>query len=181
MNGTKFSGSRLILVGLLLVLNGSIHAAFAQVLGERHFEKEGGFSYRPPEGWQVGPFPGLEFMAVTGPASDGFAANINFADEDFQGSVEEYADADMKMVQFVFKDLKVLGRETFKTDQGKTAVKITTQSEQSGKMLRQIFFFFEGPAGKKLAAICSSSAKDGEILDGLFDASMKTLDFEKQP
>lgn len=165
-------------LSLLVIVFSLIHILAAGV-GKRHVESAGGFSYCPPEGWEVREFPGMKYKLSIGQAVDGFAANINVVDEAHTGSLKDYVKANVHTLSKVFQGFKNLGQTDFKTDSGRKGFKLVTESEQQGKRLRQSFFFFEGKDGKKLVVTCSAAAADGSKLDSVFEASLKTFAIEK--
>lgn len=167
---------KLTFVTALLILSAS---GFAADTGDRHVEKAGGFSFCPPKSWDMKEIPGVKYKIAFGPASDGFAPNINVVDESFARSLSDYVKGNQETLTKMFKGFKNLGQSEFKTDSGSKGVKLITQSEQQGQKLRQTFFFFDGKGGKKLVATCSALAENGAKLDETFAASMKTFTLEK--
>jgi hypothetical protein len=140
----------------------------------QHCEQAGGFSYDPPSGWQVGEFPGLKYRISHGPRENEFAANINVVDEAFGGTLAAYVDVNLQTMKEVFVKMQVLSREDFKTQDSEAAVKILTENEQQGRMLRQTFFFV-GSGNKKYVVTCTALADGGEKFDTAFSESMKTF------
>ena len=138
-------------------------------------EPEGGFSYTVPAGWSVMAFPGIQFRLVVGPASSGFAPNINFVVEGFTGSVEDYAVAGLQGLQAAIDDVKVADSSDFDTDSGLQGFRAVTESTQQGRALRQVFFFLPGQPGKKFVVTCSALAQDGAQHDALFDRIMRSF------
>jgi hypothetical protein len=139
-----------------------------------HYEREGRFSYDPPAGWNVVPFPGLKYRISHGAAEDGFAPNINVVVENYSGTLEAYVAGNMTTLQKVWPQMKVVQREPFQTDDGAPAVRLLTENEQQGRKLRQAFCFF-GTGQRKYVATCTAMAKGGERFDPLFLKSMKTF------
>jgi len=171
---------RLVLPFLLLAFLAINHAlCFGQGLESRYFEREGGFSYQPPRGWRIADIPGIKYKFVFGPPQDGFAPNMNFVDEAHSGSLQNYVDANLKVMQSMLKGFEKINQTTFKTGAGQTAIKLTTQAEQNGKMVRQIYYFFEASRDKKLVVTGSASARGKEVLDPIFDESVRTLIFDR--
>jgi hypothetical protein len=170
---------RLKLPFLLLALLAINHAlCFGQGLEGRYFEREGGFSYQPPRGWRIANIPGIKYKFAFGPPQDGFAPNMNFVDEAHSGSLQNYVDANLKVMQSI-KGFEKINQTTFRTEAGKTAIKLTTQAEQNGKMVRQIYYFFEASRDKKLVVTGSAPARGKEELDRIFDESVSTLIFDR--
>ncbi len=138
------------------------------------YEKEGGFSFDPPKGWLVVPFPGLKYKIAHGPTEREFAANINVVDESYSGTLSAYVDLNVENIKKVFPDIKVLRREDFQTEDGQAATRLVAENKQQGRMLRQTFCFF-GPSNRKYVATCTALAEGGESLDSLFAQSMGTF------
>jgi hypothetical protein len=138
------------------------------------YEKAGGFSYDPPQGWQVREIGGLKYRISSGPSENGFAPNINVVDEKFSGSLPEYVDLNLQTLKKTFVDFKLVKREDFQTDDGLAAVRLVCEDTQQGKRLRQTFCFF-GNSNRKYVVTCTALADGGEKLDELFVQSMKTF------
>jgi hypothetical protein len=149
---------------------------FAQELGIIHSEAAGGFRYVMPKGWTIAEFPGMKFKIARGFQADGFTPNISVFDESFSGSVEDYANANLKQIETIFQNFKNLGKSVFITNSGLKGIRLATEATQMGNHLRQTFYFFKGKAGKMLVVTGSVLAKDGDRFSGLFDASMKTFE-----
>src|SRR5882672_3527451 len=84
----------------------------------RHVEKVGGYSFVPPKDWTIKEFPGLKYKVAVGPAANGFAPNINFADEAFKGSLSDYVGANKKTLDTVLKNFKEVSQTELKTEDG---------------------------------------------------------------
>src|SRR5438067_7861396 len=113
----RFYLTLLALVGLVL------NTQAADEAPARHVEKSGGFSIIPPNGWKVREFPGQKFKIIQGPAHDGFAPNIVFTDDAFQGDLPGYVAANKKTVNGFFKDVKDVGENEVKTNDGVRGVR----------------------------------------------------------
>jgi hypothetical protein len=165
---------------LLLAFLATHHAlCFGQGLEGRYFEREGGFSYQPPGGWRIANIPGMKYKFAFGLSQDGFSPNMNFVDEAHSGSLQSYVDANLKVMQSMFKGFEKINQTTFKTGAGQTAIKLTTQAEQNGKMIRQLYYFFEASRDKKLVVTGSAPARGKEAFDRIFDESVRTLIFDR--
>jgi hypothetical protein len=165
---------------VLVLACGMVARAEDAPVGERHIEVAGGYSFAPPKDWTLKEFPGMKYQFAFGPAANGFAPNINCVDEAFNGTVDTYANENLKSLQAIFQGFKKISQVTFKTEAGVSGVKLVTTSEQQKMALRQTFFFLDGPAGKKLVFTCSCLAEGGEKLDPVFEASIKTVKLEKK-
>lgn len=145
----------------------------------RHVELEGGFSYLPPTDWQIRDFPGSKYKPAYGTRKDDFAPNINFVDESFSASLDEYVSANLEAMKKFFKDFKVIKQEEdFFTSKGERGIKIITENTQSEKKLRQVFYFFDA-RNKKIVVTYSRLAIKGQENDILADQSMQTFRVEK--
>jgi hypothetical protein len=137
-------------------------------------EAAGGFSYDPPAGWTVSEFPGLKYRVATGPVQNGFASNINVVDEAFAGSLADYVEMNVSMIQKVIVSARVVRREEFQTADLAPASRVIVEDEQQGRRLRQSFYFFDG-GRRKYVASCSTGVDGADALDASFEASMKTF------
>jgi hypothetical protein len=138
------------------------------------YEKEGGFSYDPPAGWQIVEFPGYKYRISRGPTQNDFAPNINVVDEKFSGPLSAYVDANVETLQKLFKNLTILQRESFTTTSGSAGFKLVTKNEPFGQTLRQTFYFFAN-GNRKYVVTCSALAEGGETLDAIFQESIRTF------
>src|SRR5215475_3006237 len=77
------------------------------------YEKDGGFSYDPPQGWRIVPFGAMKYRISAGPSENDFAPNINVVDERFSGALPEYVDLNLQTMKKMFVDFKVVRREDF--------------------------------------------------------------------
>jgi hypothetical protein len=139
-----------------------------------HYEKAGGFSYEPPQGWQIIQFPGLKYRISHGPTENAFAPNINVVDETFGGTLAEYVDLNVVNMKKMFGDFTLLKREDFQTEDGLPATRLVIEDKQQGRLLRQTFCFFSN-SSRKYVVTCTALAERGERLDELFAQSMKTF------
>ncbi len=147
-------------------------------LGQRYIESEGGFSYIPPSGWEVVEFPGLKYKIARGVPTGDFAPNINFVDEAFSGSLDDYVTASLNAISQFFKDEYFISQEEFMTNEGQRSVKVIIENTQNGIELIQVFYFFDAGT-KKFVVTYSRSADNGQENDILVDQSMKTFRIEK--
>lgn len=147
-------------------------------LGERYADAAGGFSYRPPAGWEVKELPGIKYKLAFGPQiGENFTVNINVVDETYEGSLDDYVSANLSAMGQAFTDFKLVNQEDFSTDQGERGIKISQENVQSEQRLRQHQYFFESGNRKYVVTYTRLVDKGGEF-DSLVDLSMKTFQGE---
>ena len=139
------------------------------------YEEAGGFSWDPPAGWQVAQVQGFKYRVAFGPVENEFTPNIWADDEEFAGTLAAYADAKLEKSEKMSVDLKVINREDLRTDDNGVGVKIVTETEQHGLMLRETFFLFSGSGDWKYVVTCTVLADGGAKWDAKFAESMKTF------
>lgn len=145
---------------------------------DRHYEPEGGFSYVPPEGWEiVEPSTATAYKVARSQSGEGFAANLTMVDEAFTGALEEYVALSLDNMSEFFEGLQVISRDAFETDEGSSGIRVATENMQSGMALSQIFYFFD-LGTKKLVVTCTRLAESSEEVDAACDASVRTFRFE---
>jgi len=141
----------------------------------QHYEKAGGFSYNPPDGWEIIEFPGIKYRISRGPMRNGFAPNINVVDETFSGTLSAYVEANLEnMPKFFTINFKVHKRGEIKTEDGEDAIFLAIENEQQRRMLRQTFYFLMS-GNRKYVVTCTALAEGGEALDSVFEKSVKTF------
>jgi hypothetical protein len=145
----------------------------------RHVEPAGGFSFVPPEGWEVRPIPGLKFKAAFGPTSAGFTPNINVVDESFDGPLDAYVQGNIGAARRAFKQFRLLSQDEFNTSGDLRGARAVGENELNGMVLRQTYYFF-AKGDTKFVVTCSAQADGGDKLDRVFEASMKTFRFDGQ-
>lgn len=143
----------------------------------RHVESEGGFSYVPPSGWQVVEWPGLEYQIAIGAPIEDFAPNLNFVDEAFSGSLDDYVVATIEILKEVLQ-ARIISQEDFFTDEGERGVKVVTENTQHDAEFYQVFYIFDA-GEKKIVATYTRPADQGQENDALVDQSMKTFRIEE--
>ena len=148
-------------------------------LGERNFEKEGGFSFQPPKDWSMREFPGFKFKIASAVPDKDFASNLTVVDEKFDGTVAEYAEANIATVSKLFKDFKKLGQDEVTLNSGAKAVRLIITDSQLKFDLRQIFYLVKGTNGKMFVITCTSLAELGDKLDTTFETSAKSFRLEE--
>jgi len=160
---------------LLMVFLFSPACVFAQT-GSRVYESNGNFSYCPPLGWTVREFPGLKYKVVIGGNEGGFAPNINFVDELFDGNLREYVDISISQFPEYFMEYRLLSRNAFKTNSGIAGERIIIANVQNRFSLKQIFYIFQASQNKYIVVTCSVTDSVSEKYLSVFDESIKTFE-----
>lgn len=140
----------------------------------RHYEEAGKFSFIPPDGWQMGELAGLKYQVAVGPVSDEFAPNLNIVDEAFSGALEEYAEANLTVLEQTLTNLNVVDQADFTTDDGAEALKVVLENTQNDRDLRQTLYFFDGPA-QKYVMTCTRLADGQTEVDALCDRAAQSF------
>jgi hypothetical protein len=151
----------------------------ATLLGDRYQEQAGNFSYQPPKGWTIQEYPGAKYHIALGPTINNATPNINFVDEAFAGSLDQYVDANLNTLKQVMPNYQKVGQSDVTLDNGERAVKVVITDEQLNHKLRQIFYFTKGHAGRMVVITCTTAADLGDRFDPLFELSAKTFKLEK--
>jgi hypothetical protein len=116
----------------------------------------------------------LKYRISHGPRENEFAPNINVVDEAFSGTLAAYVDANLRNIERLLVNLKVFSREDLKTQDNEAIVKVVTENEQQGRMLRQTFFFI-GSGNRKYVMTCTALADGGDKFDPSFAGSVETF------
>lgn len=140
---------------------------------------EAGFSFVPPPGWEVRPFPGLKFRAAVGPPAAGFAPNINIIDDVNPLPLDDYVQANLNGLRQMTQNFRLVRQEAFKTAEGLEGGRLIGENDQQGRRLRQTSYFF-ARGGTKYVVTCSALAEGGEQFDPVFEATMKTFRFDQK-
>ena len=157
----------------LVFVAGMSFAVYAQS-SSRHVEEGGGYSIQPPEGWAVAEFPGLKYKVFHGSPVHGFSPNIVFVDEYFEGTIEEYVQANNVNMRLVLTDFEILSTTAFVTASRLNGIKQVTTAAHSGQVLRQTFYYFSN-GFTRFVITCSVPDNSRQSYEKLFDESVKTF------
>ncbi len=146
---------------------------------EPYIENNGGFSVVPPKSWQVTDNSLSEYKVFMGPRENNFTANVNFVKEVYDGSLDDYVDLSIEVLEYYISNIEIIYRNPFVTLKNLEGQKVIAITEQLGYQLRQSFYFFPGKNGIKIVATCTALADSGEKYDEIFDNSMKTFEWIK--
>ena len=127
--------------------------------GERYYEPEGGFSYIIPDGWEIFEIPGLKYLGLTESNPKGlFPSNVVFADERYDGSLEDYVDLALTNVQQIYPDMEILSIDKVDTDSGIRGISVVVTNEVNSLQMVQVLFMFD--IGERILVITYTSAID---------------------
>lgn len=146
-------------------------------LGPQYTYTRSGISIQPPKDWIRKEISGLDFVAFVSDATNMPSASITLIEEASPSPMDEYIKINIGAIAQAFEQFKEIGRSEFKTNSGIVGVAIALDSEQLGRKLRQVFYFFPGKDDKKIVFTCSFLTKDSEKLAPLCAASLQTLKF----
>lgn len=154
----------------------------AVVVNGRLVEAEGGFSYVPPEGWLAYDRPPLKYRFVTASMKEENSPNIHagLADDEFADRpLKDFVDLNLVVLRTHYMPkFHFVKREDFQTTEGLLGVRVIIEVEPFGEKLRQTYYFFS-QGNKKYFATCTAKSEEGEKLDPVFEASMKTFRLEQ--
>ena len=151
---------------------------FAQT-GSRVMEINGNFSYRPPLGWEVTEFPGLKYKVVYGPDEENFRININFIDEYHNGSLHNYVNQSLFLIEPFFEEYRLIERKEFRTNSGIFGEQVIIINRQYGFLLRQTFYFLQLSNNRHIVITCSVLDKVAARYTSIFEESIKTFELIK--
>lgn len=127
--------------------------------GERYYEPEGGFSYIIPDGWEIFEIPGLKYLGLTESNPKGlFPSNVVFADERYDGSLEDYVDLALTNVQQIYPDMEILSIDKVDTDSGISGISVVATNEVNSLQIVQVLFMFD--IGEKILVMTYTSGID---------------------
>lgn len=145
---------------------------------ERHYEQSGNFSFVPPSGWQLGDLPGMKYKVAFGTFSDDFTPNINVIDEVYDGSLDNYVELNLGVMQRVSPEFKLISQQEFVNNTGAKAVKLVTDNSLFGRQLRQTFYLFESGQTKYVATCTRLIGSKQAAVDTQCEESMRTFRIE---
>lgn len=126
------------------------------------------YPMRVPEGWVRQRLPGMADDMLMGPRGEGFTPNVNFVQEPFAGTLEEYVSANLQVLPTVVERFTLLSRSDAVTEEGVPMVRIVASSFTSMRELRQVAYFLK--SGDRCFVItCSALLSDGSAFDDAFD------------
>ena len=139
----------------------------------RHFEKEGGFSFVPPEGWEMKSGDSLKYKLATGPVSQGVPVNLQVVDRPFPGTVDDFVRSIVRPLSMTLPDANIVKRETFQAYKDLHGIKMVIEV---GEVRQSCYFFGKGP--NKFMVTGTSPTREAARFEPIFDATLKTFRFD---
>jgi hypothetical protein len=144
--------------------------------GGEYFEKNGGFSYTPPEGWEILSVKKLKFKIARGPVNDNFAPNMVFIEQPNGETLDRFVEQNLAYMKRFIKGFRLIDASGFKTRDGLAGKVIRAADNLENRQLYQVFYIFENNR-KKYLVTCTALEKDSKIFGPLFEKSVKTFKF----
>lgn len=144
----------------------------------RYHEVEGGFSYIPPQGWAFVQVDGISYLALAETEQKGRVLNnLIFTDEDYSGSLENYFNASLDMLQQSWPYYEVLQKEQLDTLSGEHIYVVTAKNIIEGLEILQTQFFFDRGSKKLVLTYTSNLDEDPEKVKAV-SAFVESLRFD---
>lgn len=150
---------------------------------DRHFEKDGNFSYIPPDGWTLSKIRGFDYMLLLGPANEKFTSNVHFQFEKYPESLEDYVSFSLDRLKNARKILKFLSKIPINTLSGLKGYKVIVSNDMNGIPLQQTIYFLDD-GNRKFGITYSRLSNEGKEFDSIIDLtiySFQTDDGCKNP
>jgi hypothetical protein len=136
-----------------------------------------GFVYKLPSDWYTKTDKkSSQYDLAFGPTTGDFTSNINVVDENYSGSLSEYAEANMKTIQ-KFKNLKLIDNGRFVTNTGADGIRVITEHNNfNDRYLRQTFYFFKSSkSGQFIILTSTAPVAVGAKQQAMFDSIARTF------
>jgi hypothetical protein len=152
----------------------------------RHVEAQGGFSICIPDGWTAQTRDNEKYHMLFAPATENFAPNINFKDQQTTATLSDYVAASVQLILLSKEKLGAdsverLGQSDFATDSGMQGIRTVFQTVYKGFLVRTIQYFFDYGHGRKLIVTATGLDKNREMFDRVFDRAARSFRVETQP
>jgi hypothetical protein len=149
---------------------------------------QSGVSFSPPAQWQSVKIPGLKYAAFLSDPASPSSSSISLMEDRNPMSLANYIESNLKDLKTAFPNSSKFQNATFITKSGLTGTVVSTESQQSGKTMRQRLYFFastftpakellgkelgiEKNSDRKLVAVCTGTIP----IEATCNASIKTL------
>jgi hypothetical protein len=154
--------------------------SFAQETCNKVLEKEGGISYCAPLNWTVTKEAGEKYQTIFGETVNGLTPNMNIKDETAKAALSDYVELSNKNI---LAGVKEIGATSIKlesqSDFAATSMrgfKVVWQVNVNGIKVRSVQYYFSGKNDRKYVITGTALAADKEVMDSVFDKSMKTFE-----
>lgn len=150
----------------------------SQLLGERVTFEDGGFSIQPPKNWDMKDI-GIKYDAFLDSTRTDFYANIDFIQENYSGSLDDYVDANIVTMKRTIDNFKIVKQSYFTTLSGLKGTKLIATNKQLSLQLQQMFYIFELDKDTKIVITCSDLQTKADTTDAIFEESASTFKVDK--
>jgi len=137
-----------------------------------------GYNFTPPTSWTKQTLAG-GIEKFTGPV-DGFAnPSINIVTETFDGTLEQYTNANIAQLTALFS-ITLVSQDAFQTTSGISGKKVVYTFTLSGTGNRQIQYYLSPKGGSKIYAIitCGGLTSYGTKYDTQFETAAKSFSWK---
>lgn len=128
-----------------------------------------------PAGWHIRAFPGLKYKICCTTPANGFAPNINTADEVTLMAMAPYIQLSVTQMKRAYTSLHVLNQSPFVTASGTHGVRMVTDGVIGDKHMHQVFYVFPGANNRKYVLTAASLTSDHNNYDAATGKAMKTF------
>lgn len=110
----------------------------------RHYEKEGGFSYVIPEGWELTDIHGLKYQGLIDSKSTNiFVSNIAIAVDQHSGNLADYVDSAIETTETLLPTTNIIRISKHVNKQGLTYYSVDLINKIQNIEIMQVLFFFD--------------------------------------
>jgi hypothetical protein len=176
-----------ILLAILLALALPL-VSMAQEICKRHAEPKGGFSFCPPEGWTIKEDSNLAYKILLGPREADFTPNVTVSElANFPLSVKEMVAIFAKQPPEEMakrtgaSQAGPLNQSDFITTSKERGIKLVVPLVNNGLHIRSTMYFFAGKGDNKLLVNFTALETQAQVLDSVFDRSMKSWQLDRLP
>jgi len=165
----------------IIIFFSSVDIANASGNKERYIEKKGNFSITIPEKWEIFILKEYKYKLLKqSEVNNSYTPLINFADEAFEGSIDEYTEYFMEELEkLLVENIEYLFFSEIKTSNGLNGKLIVITTFQQEMLLQLNYFIFQKNENEYLIITCSSLANESAKYIELFVNTVRTLEWIK--
>jgi hypothetical protein len=151
------------------------------VLAQKQFtDPAGGFSYTVPKDWQTKTVHGTKYQVLITAASNKFAPNLNFINDEFSDSLLAYLKVNKQGIAGAFVGAATIGETQFESaNLGTVFVLAIKRSEKTVKLIQTFYFYDQKNNKNKWVATCSRLSTQPASIDKACLSIIKSLKFAK--